>query len=418
MRGGQGQRLLEGLGADDLQHRPEDLLAIGAHVRRHPVEQGGADEEAVLIALQLEAAAVDDQFRALVGAQLDVVRDPRLVGAVTTGPYCASGSAERPTFNPAMASTSRPAQLVGGPGAHRDDHRQGHAPLAGRAEGGAGDVAHRLVEVGVGHDDAMVLGPAHGLDPLSVRRARRIDVLGDVGGARRSFTACTRGWLSRPSTAALSPCTTLSRPGGAARLHHQLGQRRGDRGVLLRGLQHEGVAAGDGDAEHPHRDHGREVERGDAGADAQRLAHRIDVDPRAGGPRCIRPLRAWGMPQANSITSRPRWMSPLLSASTLPCSEESRAASSSIRASTRRLNSNISRARRCGLTSAQPSLGAGGGLHRQVDLGAAGEGDARLHLAGVGVEDLAIAAGRRAVGHPAVDEMAERAQGEAPWRSA
>jgi hypothetical protein len=44
----------------------------------------------------------------------------------------------------------------------------------------------------------------------------------------------------------------------------------------------KGVAAGDGDAEHPHRDHRREVERGDARADAERLAHRIDIDAGAG----------------------------------------------------------------------------------------------------------------------------------------
>jgi hypothetical protein len=61
------------------------------------------------------------------------------------------------------------------------------------------------------------------------------------------------------------------------------------------------------------------------------------------------------MPQANSITSRPRWMSPRLSASTLPCSLESRAARGSMLASTSRLNSNITRARRWGLTRAQPA---------------------------------------------------------------
>ena len=72
-------------------------------------------------------------------------------------------------------------------------------------------------------------------------------------------------------------------------------------------------------------------------------------------PSVYSPFRAWGIPQANSMTSSPLWMSPRLSASTLPCSEESRPASSSIRASTRRLNSNMTRARRCGLTAAQPA---------------------------------------------------------------
>jgi hypothetical protein len=59
------------------------------------------------------------------------------------------------------------------------------------------------------------------------------------------------------------------------------------------------------------------------------------------------------MPQANSMTSRPRWMSPLLSAMTLPCSDGQDLGQFVHARSTRRLNSNITRARRCGLTSAQ-----------------------------------------------------------------
>ena len=40
------------------------------------VEEGRADEEAFLVALQREAAAVDDQLGALVDAHLDVMLDP------------------------------------------------------------------------------------------------------------------------------------------------------------------------------------------------------------------------------------------------------------------------------------------------------------------------------------------------------
>src|SRR4051812_42744211 len=64
------------------------------------------------------------------------------------------------------------------------------------------------------------------------------------------------------------------------------------------------------------------------------------------------------MPQANSTTSRPRWTSPLESAITLPCSDESRRASSSMLASTSSLNLNITRARRCGLVAAQAGCAA------------------------------------------------------------
>ena len=72
----QADRFLEAVGADDLQHGAEDFLLVAAEVRLHMVEQGRADEEALLMALQREAAAVDDQLAALVDAHLDVVFDP------------------------------------------------------------------------------------------------------------------------------------------------------------------------------------------------------------------------------------------------------------------------------------------------------------------------------------------------------
>ena len=46
---------------------------------------------------------------------------------------------------------------------------------------------------------------------------------------------------------------------------------------FFRGLEHEGIAAGDGEREHPHRHHRREVERGDAGAHANRLQHGMAI---------------------------------------------------------------------------------------------------------------------------------------------
>src|SRR5215831_10080161 len=74
--GGKPQRLFVVLGAYDRQHRPEDLLLVDAHVGRHLVEQAAAHEEAVLVALQLEAAAVDLELRAFLDAEIDVVFHP------------------------------------------------------------------------------------------------------------------------------------------------------------------------------------------------------------------------------------------------------------------------------------------------------------------------------------------------------
>ena len=67
-----------------------------------------------------------------------------------------------------------------------------------------------------------------------------------------------------------------------SRLQHQLGKRHRHAGIALRRLEDEGVAAGDRGRELPHRDHRREIERRDAGDDAERLAHRIDIDAGAG----------------------------------------------------------------------------------------------------------------------------------------
>ena len=58
----------------------------------------------------------------------------------------------------------------------------------------------------------------------------------------------------------------------------QFGDAEAGRGIAFRRLQHKGVAAGERHREHPHRHHGREVERGDADADTQRLAQRPAVD--------------------------------------------------------------------------------------------------------------------------------------------
>jgi hypothetical protein len=66
------------------------------------------------------------------------------------------------------------------------------------------------------------------------------------------------------------------------------------------------------------------------------------------------PFSRCGMPQANSTTSRPRWIDPLASDSTLPCSAVTIRASSSMFSSISCLNRNITRARITVGVAAQP----------------------------------------------------------------
>ena len=65
---------------------------------------------------------------------------------------------------------------------------------------------------------------------------------------------------------------------GHARLLGELGDAHRAGRVLLRGLEDEGVAAGERHREHPQRHHRREIERRDAGAHAERLAERQQID--------------------------------------------------------------------------------------------------------------------------------------------
>src|ERR1700736_6556467 len=73
--GGKPQRILVILRPHHREHRPENLLLVDAHGRLDLVKQTAAHEIAVLIALQVEAAAVDRELGALLYAEIDVVFD-------------------------------------------------------------------------------------------------------------------------------------------------------------------------------------------------------------------------------------------------------------------------------------------------------------------------------------------------------
>ena len=172
-------------------------------------------------------------------------------------------------------------QGVGGLAADRHRHRYRHAALAGRAVAGADQRIDGLVEIRIRHDDHVVLGAAEALHALSLGAAGGVDVLGHGRGADEADRPDARVGQQRLDRVAAA-IDHIEHAGRQPGLDQQLGEPHRHRRVALRRLEDEGVAAGERRRELPHRDHGREIEGRDAGDDAERLAHGVEVDAGAG----------------------------------------------------------------------------------------------------------------------------------------
>ena len=166
-----------------------------------------------------------------------------------------------------------------------------------------------------------------------------------------------RGSVSSVSTASLSPLTTLSTPAGSPASTRSSASRIGTEGSRSDGLRMKAL---------PQASAGANFH---IGIMAGKLNGVIPATTPSGwrsenrsmpGPALSlnSPFSRCGMPQANSTTSSPRWMSPLESAKVLPCSEESSRARLSNSFCTSSRNLNITRARRCGLVAAQAGCAA------------------------------------------------------------
>jgi hypothetical protein len=179
-------------------------------------------------------------------------------------------------------------QPIGGGLADRHRDRDRHAALAGRAVAGADQRVDGLVHVRVRHDDGVVLGAAEALRALAGRRRALVDVLRDRGRADEADGLDVGIVEDRVDRFLVAVDDVQDMPGGrpasiisSASIIGTPGSRSD--GFRMKALPqaiaganfHIGIIAG-------------KVERRDSGDDAERLAHRIDVDAGAGALRCIR----------------------------------------------------------------------------------------------------------------------------------
>jgi hypothetical protein len=131
------------------------------------VEQRAAGEEALLVAGDGEAAAVGGERRAVADARGDVRLDARLRVEGDERPHLGVALHAVLDDEPGRALGEQRHDPVGDVAdQHRDRDR--HAALAGRAVRRADQRIDRLLEVGVGHHDHVVLGAAERLHALAV----------------------------------------------------------------------------------------------------------------------------------------------------------------------------------------------------------------------------------------------------------
>ena len=122
----------------------------------------------------------------------------------------------------------------------------------------------------------MVFRAAQGLHALAIGRSTRIDVMANRGGADKADRA-NIGMIKDRVDSFLVAIHHIHHTVGRAGLGHQTGQHHRRTGITLGWFQNKGVAAGQRHREHPHRHHRREIERGDTGHNANRLAQRIHI---------------------------------------------------------------------------------------------------------------------------------------------
>ena len=164
--------------------------------------------------------------------------------------------------------------------------RDRHAALAGRAVGGRDRGVGGHLDVGVGQHDHVVLGAAQRLHPLAVLRARLVDVAGD----RRRADEADRGdvgMLEQRVDGDLVALHDVEDAVGETGLFSSSAVRVDADGSFSDGLSTNVLPQASAGAHIHIGHHRREVERRDAGYDAERLADRVDVDP---GRRLLREL--------------------------------------------------------------------------------------------------------------------------------
>src|SRR6266403_2116516 len=171
-------RLIQRAHGDDDHHGSENLGGINLHVRGDGRENGRADEVALFIAGDFDAAAVQLQLGAFLDAVVHQSEDAVLgilrhdgaqVGALLdAGVHLERLRLRHDLGYPLLGLT------------HQDGDRGRHAALPRRTEGRTNQRIERLFLVGIRHDDGVILRSHHALHALAVLRGQVVHMGADM----------------------------------------------------------------------------------------------------------------------------------------------------------------------------------------------------------------------------------------------
>src|SRR6185312_1197361 len=273
----QAYRLAEVLDPYAAQYRSEDLLLVYPHVGPDVVEEGTAEEEAVLVPRHFQRPAIGQQLCSFAHADIDVARDTLECLASHDRAHLYIGVhavSDAQGLGPLHEHGNDPVRDI------TDQHgdADGHATLAGRAEGRPDEAVDRLLEAGIRHHDQVILRAAECLYPLAELRGARVEAPCD---RRRSDEAQGLDFrmLEQRIDGDFVTLHDVENAIGQLGLLEQLGHYEGRGRIALTGLEHEGVPGCDGDRKHPTGNHAREVEGRDARDHTEGLAQCPVVDP-------------------------------------------------------------------------------------------------------------------------------------------
>src|SRR5208282_5034963 len=161
---------------NDREHRTEDLFPRDFHRGLDTVEHARADQEAAVG--WCGRAAVQYDVRTLALTDRNVARHTVEMLARDDRAHVDLGTSIRRADLHALGRRAEPFDQRIGDLTDWHGDAAGHAALAGTSEGRKLERADGLIEIGIGHDDEMVLGAAGGLHSLAVLCARQVNMPG------------------------------------------------------------------------------------------------------------------------------------------------------------------------------------------------------------------------------------------------